>query len=178
MIKSRVCMPAKAGIHLFFWIPAFAGMLLVVEGALAQVVVEDTPPECRLLTEHAPQSDVTYQGGFDVNGKAVVPADLNAAPVPVPDKIIVPLTIDLAQRLQNNNVQGLNMDATLGFLEFERNGRVLYNGRDLTNQVYALCGQKSGVSAPTTDGQTPDDALKSDAYTLEDADEQPSAKKQ
>jgi hypothetical protein len=34
---------------------------------------------------------VDYSGGIDVNGNAVVPADVGSQPVPVPEKLAVPL---------------------------------------------------------------------------------------
>jgi len=47
----------------------------------------------KITTEHRPQNDVMYQAGIDAEGEAVVPADLNAFSVPIPKKIVIPLTI-------------------------------------------------------------------------------------
>lgn len=137
--------------------------LLASAGAMAQ---EGLPPECRILPEHKAANDVTYQPGVDVRGKAVVPADINADPMGISAQtIIVPLTVDLAKRLQNQNIAGLEMEGTLGFLEIASSGRVTYNGQDLTSQVHALCGEKpTGTAAtepPPPDRQTPPDIIKS-----------------
>lgn len=134
-------------------------MMFLVNPAFAS----EAPPECRLLSTHKAAVDVNFQPGVDVRGKAVMPADLNAAPIPVPDVITVPLSIDLSRRLQNANVAGLELDAPMGLLEFHKSGRVVYDGKDLTSQVYALCG----VAAPEVpDGQPPADAIKSDAVEV------------
>lgn len=127
--------------------------------ALAETV--EIPPECRVLPEHRAAADVAYRPGMDVRGKPVVPADVNASPLGTDQTIVVPLTIDLAERLQGMNVPGLNMETTLGFLEFSPDGRVTYNGQDLTSQVHVLCGESISPAAPVVDGQTPSDGLKS-----------------
>lgn len=126
--------------------------------ALAQ---ENLPPECRILKQHKPSADATYQPGVDVHGKPVVPADINAAPPMGLDgqTMVVPLSIDLAQRLQNLNIAGLDMKGTLGFLEVGPGSRVRYNGQDLTQQVQVLCDQNAATLPPAADGQTPPDAV-------------------
>lgn len=135
-------------VSLFLSFPAFAQ--------------ETLPPECRLLKEHKPSADVAYQGGVDVHGKAVVPADVNAAPMGAGSQtLVVPLSVDLAKRLQNHSIQGLDMTGTLGFIEIEPDGRVLYNGQDLTGQVHVLCGRKPHGAAIPPDGQAAPDIVES-----------------
>jgi hypothetical protein len=102
---------------------------------------QELPPECRVLPEHKTREDVAYKPGVDVNGKPVIPADINAAPMEFNETLVVPLSVDLAERLGSQNIEGLDMTGTLGFLEIHPDGRVAYNGRDLTPQIYALCGE-------------------------------------
>lgn len=135
----------------------FVALLLFAFPAFAQV--NEIPPECRILPEHKLDTGVNYKPGVDVHGKPVVPADINAAPIAVPETMVVPLTIDLAQRLQGMNIPGLQMDSTLGFLEIRQDGRVTYNDKDITSQVYVLCGKKPDVAPPATDRQTPPDII-------------------
>ena len=126
-----------------------------------------TASECKMLKDHVPQNDVAYKSGVDISGKAVVPADINSPVIDVPETIVVPLSIDLAKRInpQSPNIEGLEeLDATLGFLEISKNGRVTYNGTDVTPQVYTLCGL--GMTA-SEDGQTIQDNIKSDKQTHE-----------
>lgn len=135
----------------------FLAVLLLSAPAFAQ---ETIPPECRILEQHKPSADVNYQPGVDVHGKPVVPADINAAPpMAVDGPIVIPLSIDMAQRLQGQNIEGLDMTSTLGFIEVRPGGRVAYNGRDLTDQIQILCDQKPQDTAIPANGQTPSDAV-------------------
>jgi hypothetical protein len=136
---------------------AFA-LLLLSAPAYAN---ESIPPECRILEQHKPSGDVNYQPGVDVHGKPVVPADINAAPMGLDGQqtIVIPLSIDMAKRLQGQNIQGLDMTSTLGFIEVGPGGRVSYNGQDLTSQVHVLCDQNPMDSAVPANGQTPPDAV-------------------
>lgn len=159
------------------YLTAFILALMPVS-AFAQEVI----PECQLLGQHKPAGDVAYTPGVDVHGKPVVPADLGGAAAIVPDTVVVPLSVDLAQRLQNSNVEGLKLEAPLGMLEIHQNGRVTYNGQDWTPQVYALCGkenllpplppkppQAAPAAAPAQNsghGQPATDAIKSDAVEI------------
>ena len=123
------------------------------------------PPECRLLPDHKASADVTYKPGVDVRGKSVVPADINAAPMGLAEQtIVVPLTIDLAKRL-SHHTQGLNLEATPGFLEIAPSGRVTYNGQDLTSQVHAVCAGNPQETVPPAaaapDRQTAPDVIES-----------------
>lgn len=121
---------------------------------------EDVPPECKVLKDHKPSSDVAYQAGVDVHGKPVVPVDVNAAPMGMDSQtIVIPLSIDMAKRLQGMNINSLDMTSTLGFIEVGPGGRVTYNGQDLTGQIHVLCDQNLQNSAPSADGQTPPDAV-------------------
>lgn len=100
------------------------------------------PMECQLLPIHIANQDVAYKPGVDVRGKPVVPADLNAPTMELPRTIVVPLSVDMADRLQSS-VDGLKLEAPLGMVEIHPNGRVVYNDKDLTPQVYALCGREA-----------------------------------
>ena len=132
-------------------------LCLIPLSAMAQ---EGVPPECRVLKEHVPDAGVAYQPGVDVYGKPVVPADINADPMGLNGQsIVIPLSIDMAKRLQGQNIPGLDMTSTLGFIEVAPNGRVTYNGQDLTGQVHMLCDQKPQETAAPADGQTPPDAV-------------------
>lgn len=131
------------------------GVMLFVSPAFAQTMV--VPPECRLLPEHRPSPDVAYQSGVDTKGKSVVPADINAAPIDIANQtIVVPLTIDLAERMRGQPAEGLQLEGNLGYLEIQPDGRVSHNGQDWTSQVYVLCG-KQGVMP---DGQSSEDVIK------------------
>ncbi len=150
---------------------------LLAFGPVAEAQEESTiPPECRLLPEHKADVGVAYQPGVDVHGKAVVPADVNAIPSDFANQtIVVPLTVNLAERLQNQNIAGLELDGNLGYLEIHPDGRVSHNGQDWTSQVHVLCGK-----SPVSDGgQEPANVINSPATqteTKQDGHEQSGAK--
>ena len=90
----------------------------------------------------------TYQAGVDVNGNAVAPADIASVPSSIPDYIEVPMTIDLAQKL-GAAPAGAEMALPVANLKLYKDGRVEYNGQDITSNAGALCGvaQKSDAKS-------------------------------
>jgi hypothetical protein len=89
---------------------------------------------------HTPTPDVAYQPGVDAQGNPVVPADINPSPISVPSHIEVPLTVDLATRLSLPTPEGVKMEDVLGALKLHKDGKVEFNGVDLTPVVAAVCG--------------------------------------
>ncbi|NCP62565.1 MAG: hypothetical protein GW748_04560 [Alphaproteobacteria bacterium] len=57
----------------------------------------------KIITEHRPRNDVTYQAGIGAEGEPVVPADLNAFSVPIPTKIVIPVTIHKQYSLETQS---------------------------------------------------------------------------
>ncbi len=107
------------------------------------IEVTYTQTMCRILERHVPRDDVTYQGGVDVNGRAVAPADLGGAQgFQFPDTIKIPLSVDLAQEFGLAGFGNDALVAPLGLLEVTKDGRVLQEGRDLTERAYVLCKDK------------------------------------
>jgi len=138
-------------------------LLMTVPPAFAQ---SSDDPTCKFIASHTPAADVSYHAGVDVHGKPVVPADLNAAPAMLPETIVVPLTIDLAQRLENQGIKGLTLDGNAGYLEIDpKSGMVRWNDQDITPAMTALCGQKSAPS----DGQEGVNVIKSDQKPIQTA---------
>lgn len=103
---------------------------------------------CRLRAQHVAAADVTYKPGVDVHGNPVVPADLNAVPNMMPDVIKIPMNIDLAQRL-GNVPAGMDMKSEMGMAEIHRDGRVTFNGQDLTQQAAVVCGDAPAAAVNT-----------------------------
>src|SRR5690606_35522254 len=85
------------------------------------------------------------------------PADVNAAPFELPDGMTLPLSVDLINRVPDPP-PGVLGEASLGFLEVHKNGRITYEGQDWTPQVYAICRMDPPVippvPAPAEDGQS------------------------
>lgn len=95
---------------------------------------------CKLLFAHKPIDNVFYKSGIDVNGNKVTPADLNPAPIKVPEVISIPLQIDFANRLNSLANLGLRTEGSLGLVEIHKDGSVIYDGKDISAQSATLCG--------------------------------------
>ena len=117
----------------------FAFLLMFSLPALA-----DDADVCRLLPNHKPSADVAFKPGVDVNGKAVVSADLAPPAKAMPEKVVVPMTVDMAQymNMADRLPEGMELDANLGSMEIYPDGQVLYNGQDITSNANTACGGK------------------------------------
>jgi hypothetical protein len=92
------------------------------------------------MTDHHAVADATYKPGVDVHGKAVAPADVpSSTSFALPNKIAIPLTLDLAKSLNLNvsqypyNRLGTGTEVQLGTLTLEGD-QVFFNGKPLTSQ--------------------------------------------
>lgn len=124
-------------ITLFAMPPAFAQSTqgVTMEGA------------CRLVETHVPRADVAHVGD------SAVPADLNAVDGGL-GTVHIPITIDLAARFGIDVPVGAELEPEVAVIAVEPDGRVLYNGQDLSRNVATVCGQMHA-----TDGQRTKDAL-------------------
>ncbi|MCA0200086.1 MAG: hypothetical protein LCH56_04525 [Proteobacteria bacterium] len=135
------------------------GTLIALTGAAAGAeTVTISTADCRKLVAHQPRPDVTYQGGVDVRGNAVVPADLNGTgAIDLPASIEIPLTVDTLQRLRGAAPQsgdilasrrGLEGKAALGTLTIKGDA-VFWNGKQIQSQDEVLMAEacKSSLRA-------------------------------
>ncbi len=110
---------------------------------------EAVDPACQALERHKTINDATYRAGVDVNGNAVVPADLGTTASSIVKNVTrIPLTVDLTERsraLGSPVQEGLELDANFGVLEIYEDGRVLLDGQDWTNNLQTLCGKSHKV---------------------------------
>ena len=105
---------------------------------------------CKLCFTHKAKS-ADYKPGVDVNGNAVVPADVNgSAQAFSGDTINFPLTVDLAEMLQKTDLPaGTEMNAGMGMVNIKQNGKVTLNGANITNNAIEVCtGEKPMAKAP------------------------------
>ncbi len=120
---------------------------------------------CRLLPEHKPKptDGVQYLVGIDVHGNPVVAADLNP-PLPVMDQaVIIPIEVDLVERFTLDVPDGVELKPSVAVMKIHKDGRVEYNGQDVSNEAYYLCGKGElpEPEAPQGSGHKPDDAVPS-----------------
>ncbi len=78
-----------------------------------------------------------YKAGVD--GDTVASADLNPMPMAMPDYIEVPMTIDLAKKMNLPQV-GAEAEMPVANLKIFKNGKVEYNGQDISSNAGTLCG--------------------------------------
>lgn len=131
--------------------------LLLTPPALAHAAPQIDPRLCQALVKHVPSADVAYQGGLDIHGKKVAPADLPDSPtIALPAVIAIPLTADLTTILNLPPAKmpfktGGDTGVALGSLTLEGD-RVLYNGQALTqdqqDNLAVLCLQPDGRAIP------------------------------
>lgn len=103
--------------------------LFFLAAAPAQAEGQGQDVLCKVLS-------AVYRPGEDVHGNSVVPADLSPPVKAIPDVIKIPVTLDLA-----GQAAGVEMKPeALGGAEIYSDGRVVYNGQDISAQVLDLCG--------------------------------------
>ena len=110
-------------------------LVLITTPAMAQ----DKSAICHFLKQHQSVKGAAYEPGVDAYGNAVIPADINASPA-IPETIIVPLEIDLAQQLQGTPINGLNLEAPLGNIEIRTDGKVMMGNDNVTTKTHEWCG--------------------------------------
>lgn len=117
--------------------------VLVLGVSVAPAVAQEASFDvlCRTLPDAQVIEGVEYQPGVDVNGKSVVPADLNALDASVPDVINIPITVDLIQKFSLMNMNGIELKPDVGNIGIHKNGRVTYNGQDISKQAYTVCAK-------------------------------------
>ncbi|MFA7275328.1 MAG: hypothetical protein WC043_00835 [Pseudobdellovibrionaceae bacterium] len=82
-----------------------------------------------------------YVAGVDVNGNPVAPADLPTRLSDDSNPLVLPLTLDLAQRLTGAQVpEGAKMDAVMGEIKIHKDGVVEFDGQNITQRVAEFCG--------------------------------------
>jgi hypothetical protein len=104
--------------------------------------------DCRRLVQHQPAPGVAYKPGVDARGRAVAPADLNAAPqIRVPETITFDAAADLRRFGIPPSSPLFQPNVHVGRVDVQQDGRVFFNGQRLGNPEIAaledLCRQRS-----------------------------------
>lgn len=96
---------------------------------------------CRVLASYTKDRGVHYVPGVDVRGNDVAPADLNE-PLPQFETIEIPVEIDLAARFGITPPAGAELKPTVALISIHKDGKVEYNGRDISSKVIDVCVNK------------------------------------
>ncbi len=113
---------------------------------------------CQQITTHVP-TDAEYVPGVDMDGNDVVPADLNPQSPAVFDPVIIPIEVDLVQRFGLNLSSGIELKPQVGWIEIYQNGKVLFNGEEVGQQIHAICNEEKQDLSTNQDRQKSTDPL-------------------
>jgi len=144
--KIRVAAAALPALMLFF----------AAAAAGAQSIITTNETFCQVLSVHTPAEGVNYIPGKDGKGNDVAPATIGGDEIKaVPDIIRMPLTLDLAGEINGMLPEGSRLpagseaDALIGVVDIHADGKVFYNGTDISNQAHVLCESRDRlVDAP------------------------------
>jgi hypothetical protein len=96
--------------------------------------------------EPAPIDGAEYVPGVDAEGKPVVGADLNQPVKAIQYPIVVPIEIDILKFLELDVSADLQnsteVPAQIAYVKLYEDGRVEYNGRDISEDVAYNCVEK------------------------------------
>jgi hypothetical protein len=107
-------------------------LILSAPAQATQIVVRTE--DCQHLVAHTPADDVAFTPGVDVNGNAVVPADLGGGygMITAPDEVTIDIRVDLADRLPLGGRGGPGGSAASALISGEGVvGQVTVAGNDL-----------------------------------------------
>ena len=131
--------------------------------AYAGGTVSKSEEVCRILRPHTPKG-ADYVAGVDVYGKPVTPADVQGGANAIIDPVIIPITIDLAERYGLDLPTGAELKPEVAWLTIYKDGRIRYNEQDITKNVVTSCEEVPKPQEPPakpakSDGQKPADGL-------------------
>lgn len=121
-------------------------IILLFSGAKAMAQDASFDVLCRTLPEYQPAQNVKgadYLPGVDVKGRLVAPADLGPQIPPMIDVVNIPVTIDLIQRFALSVPVGAELKPDVGAFSVYKDGRVTFNGQDLTRKAYSVCAKNA-----------------------------------
>src|SRR6185295_8318674 len=136
------------------WIPTLSRSIAIVAlivmasttSRAAERTIAIARSDCELAVRYVAPPGVDYQPGVDVNGRPVVPADLDGDHrLQLPDSIPVVITEDVRERFHVSHHSPLfDADAVLGIVELRLSDRRLtFNGVELSdpeaNALAAMC---------------------------------------
>lgn len=168
MIRFCHCEERQRRGNLCLWIASLVLAMTVFVPSF--VIADENTPDfnvlCKYLDKEKPQigiksvASADYVPGVDVHGRDVTPADVGgASPSFLNDPIIVPIEIDVLQRI------GIISESLIGDVKIHSDGRVILGKEDISKPVKSFCdnrvqehGQKEPDLLPSSDkieGQYP-----------------------
>jgi hypothetical protein len=99
-------------------------------------------------TDYVPEANVEYQPGIDVDGNPVVSADIGVNLGENIYPLRIPLEMDLLERFNLDIPQGIIADAEVAGIMVYEDGRVTYNGHDISSKVETFCVENEIITTP------------------------------
>lgn len=150
---------------MYFLMIFIVAFLFFVESVHARTI-NSADTFCRVVANHQKGSDVDYKPGVDVRGNAVVPADINPPMQVGETPLVIPIEIDVLNRLELFGVDGLEADAQMGQIEMFQDGSVTFNGQDITMDTIAICSEAI-LTEQKSHGQKGANPIKIETETLD-----------
>ncbi len=103
---------------------------------------------CQVRANYIPDEKrgAEYQPGVDVNGNLVAPADLNQS-VNVDVKAIdIPIQFEILDEFDVDVPEGVDLDFDAANIRIYQDGRVEFNGQDLTQEFVTLCSRSESTA--------------------------------
>lgn len=148
-MRKRVCL-----LCLSFFLTIPVSVSLAAKGAVKETGGVAFKILCQSLPAYQADTGVEYRPGVDVRGRAVAPADLKAPlSAGMGEVVQIPVTVDLVQRFNLYPFFGIELKPDIGMVSVHSDGRVEYNGQNLTRQAYTLCARDTKIILPP-DGQS------------------------
>jgi hypothetical protein len=127
------------------YLTVFAAVLFACAPAFAQTISVTTV--CSQLAQYSAQPGTEFKPGVDVNGNPVAPADIDAPVPPIAYPVQIPIEVDILRLIEVDlpaQVEdSMEMDASVAYVTLEEDGRVFYNGQDISDQVTHACKEES-----------------------------------
>ena len=132
-------------------IAIIAMLTLLSPAAHAQTVTESrlTTLCQQRATDHTPNVSAEYQPGIDVDGDAVVPADIGTTLDKSIYPLRIPLEMDILERFNVDLPEDFITEANIADIMVYEDGRVTYNGQDISAQLDELCVENKVIVTPS-----------------------------
>lgn len=102
---------------------------------------------CQAARLMKPEDSAEYKAGVDAYGRPVAPADAGQQAFQVPDRVDIPVHIDILKNMGIVNTPTPALGTDIGTVSVMKGGQIQFNGRDLTNNVTAYCNGQPLPSA-------------------------------
>lgn len=97
---------------------------------------------------HVPDADVEYKPGIDAKGNFIVAPDIGVDFGRNIYPLYIPLEINLVERLDLDVPIGIIMNPEIAGIMVYEDGKVTYNGHDISRNVETFCAENAIVKKP------------------------------